>query len=132
MASLRFSHAAHSLPQPPTHCFQRLQDCMAVRHEAVQESVPEAVKNMLLVLASSGILTPQWRVSSFLHGYCCLRSVATIQASLHRTGGCMGEHAAGLRVDSGVPLFQPGAWPAGLCIRACVLCVFSGTTTRQP
>ena len=35
---------------------------MAVRHEAVQESVPEAVKNMLLVLASSGILTPQWRV----------------------------------------------------------------------
>ncbi|PRW57821.1 ARF guanine-nucleotide exchange factor GNOM-like [Chlorella sorokiniana] len=38
-----------------------LQDCMAVRHEAVQESVPEAVKNMLLVLGSSGVLTPQWR-----------------------------------------------------------------------
>lgn len=35
---------------------------MVVRHEAVQESVPEAVKNMLLVLASSGVLTPQWRV----------------------------------------------------------------------
>jgi len=47
-----------------------LQDCMAVRHEAVQESVPEAVKNMLLVLASSGVLTPQWRVS------CCLQRAA--------------------------------------------------------
>lgn len=43
---------------------------MAVRHEAVQESVPEAVKNMLLVLASSGVLTPQWRVS------CCLQRAA--------------------------------------------------------
>ncbi|EFN55517.1 hypothetical protein CHLNCDRAFT_133932 [Chlorella variabilis] len=39
---------------------QALQDCMAVRHEAVQESVPENAKNMLLVLASSGILTPDW------------------------------------------------------------------------
>lgn len=38
------------------------QDCMAVRHEAVQESVPENAKNMLLVLASSGILTPSWKV----------------------------------------------------------------------
>ncbi|PSC74405.1 ARF guanine-nucleotide exchange factor GNOM isoform B [Micractinium conductrix] len=40
---------------------QALQDCMAVRHEAVQESVPENAKNMLLVLASSGILTPHWK-----------------------------------------------------------------------
>ncbi|KAI3425868.1 hypothetical protein D9Q98_007841 [Chlorella vulgaris] len=43
---------------------QALQDCMAVRHEAVQESVPENAKNMLLVLASSGILTPTWQDSS--------------------------------------------------------------------
>lgn len=35
---------------------------MAVRHEAVQESVPENAKNMLLVLASSGILTQSWKV----------------------------------------------------------------------
>jgi len=41
---------------------QALQDCMAVRHEAVQESVPENAKNMLLVLASSSILTPDWKV----------------------------------------------------------------------
>lgn len=40
---------------------QALQDCMAVRHEAVQESVPENAKNMLLVLASSGILTQSWK-----------------------------------------------------------------------
>ena len=33
-----------------------------MRHEAVQESVPENAKNMLLVLASSGILTPHWKV----------------------------------------------------------------------
>lgn len=37
-----------------------LQDCMAVRNEGVMESVPENVKNLLLVLASSGVLTPAW------------------------------------------------------------------------
>jgi len=37
-----------------------LQDCMAIKQEGVMESVPENAKNMLLVLASSGVLTPQW------------------------------------------------------------------------
>ena len=41
---------------------QALQDAMGVRHELVQESVPENAKNMLLVLASSGVLTPEWKV----------------------------------------------------------------------
>lgn len=40
-----------------------------VRHEAVQESVPENCKNMLLVLGAAGILTPQWRVRGCLA--CC-------------------------------------------------------------
>ena len=37
---------------------------MAVRHEAVAESVPENAKNMLLVLATTGVLTPEWRDAS--------------------------------------------------------------------
>ncbi len=41
---------------------------MAVRHEAVQESVPEAAKNLLLVAAASGVLTPQWRVRDCCSG----------------------------------------------------------------
>ena len=41
--------------------FEALQGCMGVRHEAVMEAVPENVKNLLLVLASSGVLTPEWR-----------------------------------------------------------------------
>lgn len=36
---------------------------MSVRHEGVLESVPENVKNMLLVLATNGVLRPDWRVS---------------------------------------------------------------------
>jgi hypothetical protein len=48
---------------------------MAVRHEAVQESVPEAAKNLLLVLASSGILTPDWKVSGQAGGGTCCKQV---------------------------------------------------------
>ncbi len=48
---------------------------MAVRHEAVQESVPEAAKNLLLVLASSGILTPDWKVSGHAGGGTCCKQV---------------------------------------------------------
>lgn len=46
-----------------------------MRADAVQEAVPENAKNMLLVLASSGILTPQWRVRAGLRHrarICCL------------------------------------------------------------
>ena len=35
---------------------------MAVKSEAVAEAVPENVKNMLLVLAAGGVLTPDWKV----------------------------------------------------------------------
>lgn len=43
-----------------SHALDALQHCMTVRHEAVLESVPENVKNLILVLASSGILMPGW------------------------------------------------------------------------
>ena len=40
---------------------QALQDCMAAKqHESIMESVPENVKNMLLVMAAGGVLTPEW------------------------------------------------------------------------
>ena len=38
-----------------------LATCMQIKQEAVMESVPENVKNLLLVLASSGVLIPEWR-----------------------------------------------------------------------
>ncbi|KDD72262.1 hypothetical protein H632_c3612p0, partial [Helicosporidium sp. ATCC 50920] len=37
-----------------------LRNAMAVRCDAVAESVPENVKNMLLVLATQGVLRPDW------------------------------------------------------------------------
>jgi brefeldin A-resistance guanine nucleotide exchange factor 1 len=41
-----------------------LQSCMDIKQEAVMESVPENVKNLLMVLASSGVLVPGWSESS--------------------------------------------------------------------
>lgn len=46
--------------RPPAPCPP--QECMAVKSEAVAEAVPENVKNMLLVLAAGGVLTPDWKV----------------------------------------------------------------------
>lgn len=37
-----------------------LQACMDIKQEAVMESVPENVKNLLMVLANSGVLVPGW------------------------------------------------------------------------
>lgn len=37
-----------------------LHSCMDIKQEAVMESVPENVKNLLMVLASSGVLVPGW------------------------------------------------------------------------
>lgn len=37
-----------------------LQQCMLTRSEAVMESVPENTKNLLLVLATCGVLNPEW------------------------------------------------------------------------
>jgi hypothetical protein len=74
-------------------CSHFLQDCMAVRHEAVQEAVPENAKNMLLVMASSGILTPDWKVGSLWgRGH---RSVTHLSARIgsgaaSRSGGKVG------------------------------------------
>jgi brefeldin A-resistance guanine nucleotide exchange factor 1 len=39
-----------------------LQSCMDIKQEAVMESVPENVKNLLMVLASSRVLVPGWSV----------------------------------------------------------------------
>jgi hypothetical protein len=42
---------------------------MTIRHEGVLESVPENVKNMLLVMATNGVLRPDWKVCMGLwHG----------------------------------------------------------------
>jgi hypothetical protein len=60
-ASVGRCHCPLGWPARPA-CPRLLQDCMAVRHEAVQEAVPENAKNMLLVMAASGILTPDWKV----------------------------------------------------------------------
>ncbi|KFM23960.1 ARF guanine-nucleotide exchange factor GNOM [Auxenochlorella protothecoides] len=38
-----------------------LAECMSVPDEGVRDSVPENVKNMLLVLATNGVLVPGWR-----------------------------------------------------------------------
>jgi hypothetical protein len=38
------------------------QDCTKNKSEEAAEAVPEAIKNMLLVLAAQGILTPDWKV----------------------------------------------------------------------
>jgi hypothetical protein len=43
-----------------TDALESLKECMAIKHEAVLEAVPENAKNMLLVLASSGLLVPSW------------------------------------------------------------------------
>eukprot|EP00884_Botryococcus_braunii_P022699 jgi/Botrbrau1/9112/Bobra.0305s0016.2 len=40
---------------------QTLQDCTKNKSEEAAEAVPEAIKNMLLVLAAQGILTPEWK-----------------------------------------------------------------------
>ena len=38
------------------------QECIYSKSEELIEYVPEALKNLLLVMASRGILTEQWRV----------------------------------------------------------------------
>lgn len=43
-----------------------MQDCTKNKSEEAAEAVPEAIKNMLLVLAAQGVLTPDWKVSSLL------------------------------------------------------------------
>lgn len=40
----------------------QLQECINSRSEELIEYVPEALKNLLLVMASRGILTEQWQV----------------------------------------------------------------------
>lgn len=39
-----------------------LQDCTKNHSEEAAEAVPEAIKNMLLVLAAQGVLNPEWKV----------------------------------------------------------------------
>ena len=41
-----------------------LQDCTKNRSEELAEAVPETLKNVLLVMASRGILKPDWKVWS--------------------------------------------------------------------
>lgn len=39
-----------------------MQDCTRTKSEDLMEAVPEALKNMLLVMAAKGVLTPTWQV----------------------------------------------------------------------
>ena len=41
-----------------------LYECKANRSEVLAEAVPEALKNVLLVMAAQGVLTPSWTVGS--------------------------------------------------------------------
>jgi hypothetical protein len=41
---------------------QVLYECKANRSEILAEAVPEAMKNVLLVMAAQGVLTPSWTV----------------------------------------------------------------------
>ncbi len=41
-----------------------LAECTKPRSEELAEAVPEALKNMLLVMAAQGVLTPAWTVRS--------------------------------------------------------------------
>ena len=43
-----------------------LGECTKPRSEELAEAVPEALKNMLLVMAAQGVLTPAWTVRSLL------------------------------------------------------------------
>ena len=42
---------------------QVLYECKRNRSEILAEAVPEALKNVLLVMAAQGVLTPSWTVS---------------------------------------------------------------------
>ena len=46
------------------------QDCTKGRREESTEFVPEALKNMLLVMAAQQVLTPDWQVSCPASTYC--------------------------------------------------------------
>ena len=41
-----------------------VQDCTKNRIEELSEAVPETLKNVLLVMASRGVLTRDWKVGS--------------------------------------------------------------------
>ena len=43
-----------------------LGECTKPRSEELAEAVPEALKNMLLVMAAQGVLTPAWTVRFLL------------------------------------------------------------------
>ena len=44
-------------------CKQVMYECNRSRSEVLAEAVPEAMKNVLLVMATRGLLSPAWMVS---------------------------------------------------------------------
>ena len=44
------------------HATHPLQDCTKNHSEDLGEAVPEALKNMLLVMGARGVLKPDWKV----------------------------------------------------------------------
>ena len=45
-------------------CKQVMYECNRSRSEVLAEAVPEAMKNVLLVMATRGLLSPAWTVSN--------------------------------------------------------------------
>ena len=56
---------------------QVMYECNRSHSETLAEAVPEAMKNVLLVMATQGVLTPAWTVS------CSCMPHPRLQAVLH-------------------------------------------------
>ena len=103
-----------------------MQDCCKSKREESMELIPEALKNMLLVLASQDILTPNWRVRTLsdalappqCHGMTALCCWATSAAE---NGSQLHVHVA---ADQGRTQGQSGS---------CVMpCDFTGSWLKHP
>lgn len=80
-------------------CKQVMYECNRSRSEVLAEAVPEAMKNVLLVMATRGLLSPAWTVSGLFPDRSFLGP--TSEACCH----CFGAPAGNLLT-----------W--GLCLRA--------------
>ena len=59
-----------ALKNPMVGCLLTMQvmyECNRSHSETLAEAVPEAMKNVLLVMATQGVLTPAWTVSCSCH-----------------------------------------------------------------
>jgi len=111
-----------------------LAECTKPRSEELAEAVPEALKNMLLVMAAQGVLTPAWTVRPRPQGaademsrraWSCLpdsrpsrRGLIVVYAAAAR------DAASALQSDAGSlrPVSLARARPCLICDLSCGLC----------